>query len=368
MQVSALKSAEAVELFIAAAPEPDDAAGQAEKTFVHVARTLRSSGARILRERIFVTPGAHESVLPVRAAAYGDLDDGVAPTVLQVSPGAGGPLPGVEVHAVVGGPAPEVVRLDGVPLGRIVRMDDYAFLTASGLAGPGGAAAVDQARAMFAKALRITQQAGGSMLSVDRTWMWLTDTLSWYDDFNTVRNSFFHDCGLLNGSLSHQLPASTGVGIGPADGGCCTMDLVATIEFSGTTKQPLLAGGNQGSAFDYGSAFSRALRAKAPAGEVVYVSGTAAIDADGKTVYVDDAPGQIEDTIANVRAVLANMDCTDRDVVHGIVYCKTEAVERIFREQFDSLPWPRIVLVCDICRADLLFEIEVTACPGSRRC
>ena len=126
------------------------------------------------------------------------------------------------------------------------------------------------------------------------------------------------------------------------------------------------AAGHQQSAYHYGSAFSRSARAATPAGKTVYVSGTAAIDEQGRTCHVGDARAQIEMTLANARAVLANMDCRDDDVVHAIAYSKTPAVEAVFRELRRDLTWPCVSVLGDICRDELLFEIEATACPGAQ--
>ena len=69
----------------------------------------------------------------------------------------------------------------------------------------------------------------------------------------------------------------------------------------------------------------------------------------------------IETTIANVRADLAEMKRSDRDVANAIVYCKTKEVEQLFLKQYGDLPWSYITYIADICRPDLLFEVEVTA-------
>ena len=143
------------------------------------------------------------------------------------------------------------------------------------------------------------------------------------------------------------------------------MDLMAVLEPTDCTEY-LQAGGKQQCALDYGSAFSRAARSIMPAGEIVFVSGTASIDAEGATTNIGDASGQINATIENVRAVLADMHCSDEDVVQVIAYCKTTEVERIFKSFKNSLPWPWITVICDICRPDLLFEIEATAMPRKR--
>ena len=85
-----------------------------------------------------------------------------------------------------------------------------------------------------------------------------------------------------------------------------------------------------------------------------------------ESVPLDRMAKVLDTTIENVRAVLADMHCIDEDVVQVIAYCKTTEVERIFNSFRDTLPWPWITIICDICRDDLLFEIEATAMPRKR--
>ena len=140
------------------------------------------------------------------------------------------------------------------------------------------------------------------------------------------------------------------------------MDLAAVLE-PADSIQYLSAVGKQQCALEYGSAFSRASKAITPAGTTVFVSGTASIDVTGATTNIGDAAGQINTTIENVRAVLKDMHCKDEDVVQVVAYCKTAEVEKIFNGVKDTIPWPWLTAICDICRPDLLFEIEATAMP-----
>jgi enamine deaminase RidA (YjgF/YER057c/UK114 family) len=218
---------------------------------------------------------------------------------------------------------------------------------------------------MMEKSESVLKQFGADFLSVPRTWMWLSDILSWYDDFNRVRNKFFTERELIGKGSRQSMPASTGIGLYPAGGGECAMDLTAVLE-PADSIQFLGAVGKQQCALEYGSAFSRASRSITPAGETVFVSGTASIDASGATTNIGDALGQINTTIENVRAVLRDMNAADGDVVQAIAYCKTTEVEEIFNTVKDSLPWPWITMICDICRPELLFEIEATAMPKQK--
>ena len=294
--------------------------------------------------------------MSARSQAYGDIDDGVAPSAVVGKERMAGPIAGVQVHAVSSNSRPEVLNLKGAPCGRILRTPDCTYLTLSSVSAPQSEQATEQARACLEKAESALRQLGTDFLSVVRTWVWLKNILSWYDDFNHVRTRFFTERGLIGQGTRQSMPASTGIGLGTADGSKCAMDVVAVLEPSNQT-QYLQAVGKQQCALEYGSAFSRAARSITPAGETVFVSGTASIDASGATTNIGDAAGQINTTIENVRAVLRDMNCRDDEVVQVVAYCKTTEVEKIFNGFKDTLPWPWVTVICDICRPELFFEI-----------
>jgi enamine deaminase RidA (YjgF/YER057c/UK114 family) len=359
-----IESIGATEIYISAVPlESASPEEHAEEIFSGISNILHSKKAHIFQERVFATQDAMEIISKSRSEAYGKLDDGVAPSLLVAQEGLLGPLAGIQVHAISCENKPQVVSLNEIGCGRILHMPGRAYLSLSSISDQQGKQVTTHAQAMMEKAEAALIKFGADFLSVPRTWMWLKDILSWYDEFNQVRNEFFTKRGLIGDGTRQSMPASTGIGLGPADGGDCAMDLIAVLGPVDCTKY-LQAGGKQQSALDYGSAFSRASKTDTPAGQTVYVSGTASIDSDGETTHIGDAEGQINATIENVRAVLADMHCSDEDVVQVIAYCKTTEVERIFNSSFrDTLSWPWITVICDICREDLLFEIEATAMP-----
>ena len=363
LDTRSVEASTATEIYISAVPaESTSAQNQAEEIFSAISDILRSKKAYIFQERIFAAQSAMEILSRARSRAYTDLDDGVAPSFLVAKEGLLGTIAGVQVHAISTNTQPEVVKLDSIPCGRILRVPDHAYLTLSCIFDQQHKQATAQAQAMMEKADAALKQFGADFLSVPRTWMWLKDILSWYDDFNQVRTKFFTERRLIGERTRQSMPASTGIGLGPADGSHCAMDLTAVLEPQNSI-QFLQAVGKQQCALEYGSAFSRASRAITPAGQTVFVSGTASIDADGATTHIGDASGQIATTIGNVRAVLNDMNCKDEDVVQVVAYCKTTEVEKIFNASKGALPWPWVTAICDICRSDLLFEIEATAMP-----
>ncbi|MCY3022152.1 MAG: Rid family hydrolase [Planctomycetota bacterium] len=368
IDVRTVKSSHAVELYILAAPtRPAPAADQAKETCAAISRVLQAHDAWIMEERVFASSNALEFICAVRSRTYAPRAGGVTPLRIEIAPGGAGEVAGIQVHAVCGTPQPEVLCLDEAPVGRVLRNKDAAFLTLSAITSPEAGAPEAQAFRSFEKAEQLLKQAGGDFFSVARTWWWLDRICSWYGEFNHARSAFFTQRGLLTGKpTTHRMPASTGIGMQPLGGPACALDVVAIIAPKEKTRC-FNGAGNQHSAFNYGSAFSRVSRTNTPGGETVFVSGTAAIDAKGTTTHVGDAAGQIDDTIQNVCAVLKDMQCRDDDVVHAIAYCKTPEVEQVWNKTREKLGWPFITVLADVCREELLFEVEATACPGAKR-
>ena len=362
-----IQSSSAAEIYVSAVPK-GCAHTQSEiaELFKAVYDALNSDNARLLQERIFTVDGALDVVSAARRQAYGKLDDGVPPSFLIAQQGRCGLISGVQVHAVTSSSKPEILKLDGKPCGRLVKVPGRTYATLSAISGNLSDQREVQAGQMLEKAESMLKQLGGDFACVPRTWMWLGNILSWYGEFNSIRNQFFTQRGLIGKGSRQSMPASTGIGLSLLKTGQFGMDLAAVLEPANSIEF-FSAGGRQQCAFEYGSAFSRASRAFSPAGQTVFVSGTASIDAKGATTHIGDAAGQIESTIENVSVILRNMNCGDGDVVQAIAYSKTQEVEAIF-EQFKSrLNWPWLSVICDICRDDLLFEIEATAIPATGR-
>lgn len=363
IDIRKVRGLSATEIYILAEPASQ---GQLEELFAQIGDILNKENASILHERIYTVDGAADKVSAARRGAYGKKDDGVAPSILIGSNGQGVLISGVQVHAVAGSNKPEPIMLNGKTCGRVLKSPGLTYLTLSGITGGNSGGRARQAREMLEKGESALKQFGGDFTCVPRTWLWLGDILSWYGEFNNARNQFFTERGLIGKGSRHSMPASTGIGLGLGAGGQFGMDLTAVLEPKSSIEF-LGAIGRQQCALDYGSAFSRASRANSPAGKTVFISGTASINVNGTTTHIGDARGQIEATIENVRAALRDMNCGDGDVVQTVVYCKTTEVQGIFEEFKGQLDWPWVTVICDICRDDLLFEIEAAAIPQTKR-
>jgi len=356
------------ELYLTITPvEHGSLEDRARALYTELRGELVQSGAAILSERLFASSDAISTVEAVRNELLGDFDAGVAPTRIVVSPSpVSGTFPGAQIHAVRGPAPPTAMRCWDRPdsfAGRLFEVNGHRWLFVNGLCGTNDAGEAQQAARMFACAGCFLEQAGGSMKSVPRTWLWLKDVCEWYGDLNRARTTFFRRAGLIDDETrTTRLPASTGIGLHAPGGSACTLDFIA---LPGREDEIRLveAGGDQKSAFEYGSAFSRAAVAPMPGGRTVFISGTAAIDVTGSTEHSGRVEAQVDATIAHVRSLLKDLDCTDAHVLTALVYAKNAEVERVFRERWGDLCWPRLTMIGDVCRPELAFEVEVTASP-----
>ena len=226
-----IESTGATEIYISAVPlESAPQEEHAKEIFSGISDILKSNKAHIFQERIFATEDAMEMISNIRSEAYGKLDDGVAPSMLVAKEGLLGSIAGVQVYAVSCEKKPEVISLNEIGCGRILHLPGEGYLSLSSISDQQGKEITHHAQAMMEKAESALLQLGADFLSVPRTWMWLKDILSWYDEFNEVRNEFFTQRGLIGAGTRQSMPASTGIGLGPAGGGTCAMDLIAVIE------------------------------------------------------------------------------------------------------------------------------------------
>lgn len=196
---------------------------------------------------------------------------------------------------------------------------------------------------------------GLSFVDVVRTWFFLEEILRWYDVFNRVRTRFFTERELLG-----RMPASTAVG--PSLAGCPAIlaGLLAVKPAAESGSVYPVPSPAQGSAFDYGSSFSRAMEVSWPRGKRLYVSGTASIDAIGRTVHPGDLSAQVGETLRVVTELLDSRGFSFGDVTQATCYIAADNDGSLARA-VRCLPQRHCVLEASICREDLKFEIELVA-------
>jgi enamine deaminase RidA (YjgF/YER057c/UK114 family) len=109
---------------------------------------------------------------------------------------------------------------------------------------------------------------------------------------------------------------------------------------------------------------------RTPGLALVQVSGTAAIDEAGQSMHPGDATAQIESTLGKVEALLHTCGADLSHVCAATAFVKHPEYAAAFddalrRRGLDD--FPAVCVVADICRDELLFELdaEVCAVPGA---
>jgi len=215
---------------------------------------------------------------------------------------------------------------------------------------------------------RVLGRVGMSFADVARTWFYNDRILDWYDDFNRVRTAFFQQRDVFSGLV----PASTGIGGGNLPGAALVAEALALRPLDAQASDcavrkvvsPL-----QCPATNYRSSFSRAVEIRGKDWRKLLISGTASIDSDGKTARLGDVAGQIELTVDVIEAILGSCGMDWCDVSRAIAYVKNGASAALYEQVLTSrniAPFPAIVTENDICRDDLLFELEIDAITAEK--
>ena len=356
--------------------------GAAAETYVKIAEILWDRRAVIVHERIFGSLSFEREIMDSRKRSLEKQDippDGPV-TYIEGNPPDGPGFAGVIIHAVVPQNPGDVWTItdQGVPCGRGWRRNGAEFTILQNIQGinqpslhphlaspiKGEEPPAHQVQQIIERAERILREHGASYCDVVRTWFYLSDILSWYREFNDVRNSKYSEFGMMpiTGSTQLFLPASTGVGGTNTQKSAAVMDLLAIT--GPRDRMPVikqLTNNRQLDAFHYGSAFSRGVLIRESDVTTIQISGTAAIDDAGKSLYPGDARSQIEYTLDQVEALLEQEGAGLRDIAAATVFVKRAGDASLFRAIIAERGierFPAVCVVADICREELLFEMD----------
>ncbi|MBM3878754.1 MAG: translation initiation inhibitor [Verrucomicrobia bacterium] len=328
-----------------------------------------------LFQRLYDYLADHPRLRIVRQDVFGVVNDpvhvkhtkayrlnGVEWPVTWVEEGNGGgcPVAGIQVHAV-SGVTVQPVQVDGRTIGTAFENAAARYCVLGGIRSENA----EEPRGEQAwETLEIMEQALGlvglDFSHVCRTWFYLDDILEWYDEFNRVRNEFFRERGVFD----RLVPASTGVGGGNSAGTAVVADLLAIQPKHPAVRLRMVPSPLQCPALEYGSSFSRAVEFIMPRQRRLYVSGTASIAPDGRTLHVGDVAKQVKLTMEVVAGILNSCQMGWEHITRAIAYFKHAEDAPVFSQYCaqQRLPnLPVIVAKNDVCRDDLLFEIEVDA-------
>jgi enamine deaminase RidA (YjgF/YER057c/UK114 family) len=216
-----------------------------------------------------------------------------------------------------------------------------------------------QAASMFQAAESILEREGLSFRDVVRTWIYVDGIDAHYDELNLARREFFQSRQV------RPCPASTGIqGAVPPRDRACGLDLRALSGTGQFQVRPIHAS-TMNEAPTYGSDFSRGMRVTTDHREVIYVSGTASIDTEGRVLHVGDPAAQADRMLLNIQQLLAEQGAGFRHIVSAITYLKrAEDLPRMLevcRRRGFPESVPNTFCVADVCRPEWLCEMEAIA-------
>lgn len=264
--------------------------------------------------------------------------------------------------------------------------------TAARAAEGEGETAGDQTSRVFTTMRDHLAQAGVTFDEVARVWLYqggitaLEDGTERYRELNRSRTDFFEGMKFgrrlgasANGSISY--PASTG--IGTQGRGLLAASLALQTERADVWLIPL-ENPLQTAAFDYeqrfsikSPKFSRAMAVAIGGYVTTWISGTASI-VNSESVHLGDIEKQTDQTLTNIERLIDAENCerhgltgagaTLADLAKVRVYVKRpEDYERCRAVCERRLgPVPIIYAHADVCRPDLLVEIEAVAFSSLR--
>ncbi len=283
----------------------------------------------------------------------------------------------------------ELVRVEHYgPEALAVSYDSVRWVYCGGIRSAGASAGVyPQTMEALERMREALIRAGSSIEHVVRTWFYLggiTEAeaeMERYQELNRARSDFYSDihfCGSLleRNSPRGVYPASTGIGM--AGAGLVVSCLALETRRKDVSLFPL-ENPRQTPAYVYHSRysprspkFSRAMALVLGDYVTTWISGTASI-VDSESRHAGDAERQTEETIDNIERLIAPDNFTRHgmkgagaslhDLAKVRVYLKRaqdfEGCKAICERRFG--PVPTIYAIADICRPELLVEIEGVA-------
>jgi len=236
----------------------------------------------------------------------------------------------------------------------------------------------------FAQMRQMLERVNVRFDQIIRTWLYLGDIVGpegetqRYKELNRARSDYYENIRFLAkhvpaGVTERVYPASTGIGTDSRDVlmSCLALSTKRDDIVARPLENPL-----QTSAFDYMACygpkspkFSRAMALTTDGCTTLFISGTASI-IQSESQHIEDIEGQTNQTLDNIAALISESNLTRhglpgrgatlRDLALARVYVKRqgdfEKTRKVCQERLGEMPI--IYTVADVCRPELLVEIE----------
>ena len=194
-----------------------------------------------------------------------------------------------------------------------------------------------------------------------RTWIFVRDVDVNYRGVVDGRRKYFARIGLT--PKTHFI-ASTGIeGRHASPEVLVQMDGYAVKGLRAGQVQHLYAKDHLNSTYEYGVTFERGTSVTYGDRRHVFISGTASIDDKGRVMFEGDVVAQTLRMLENIRALLAEADCTMSDIAQAIVYLRdtadAQAVCALLAAELPALNY--VLVLAPVCRPSWLVEMECIA-------
>jgi len=327
-----------------------------------------------IQEKFYGRRSVRDNVLRHRQDAYRKhgLDAEVPVTWIEGIPLGGSDFVGLQIWGVASHGGETCVRTVENPVtgrGRVWMGRGFEMLHLPAVRGtlpsgklPPGATA--QAKQMFSNVELGLKAHGMAYTDVARTWIYVSRLLEWYGELNRVRNAIYTPAG-LGARDGVAFPASTGIQCRSGDEECI-VDVLALkrTPASSVKAEPIRCSPRQDQSFNYGSAFSRGMNFNIEGKKTVHISGTASINTAGASTNVGNAEYQSLETLMSIAAILEEQGGGLEDITSATLFCKDQAAYEAWNRVTRLLQvpdFPKICVLADVCRDDLLVEMEAVA-------
>jgi enamine deaminase RidA (YjgF/YER057c/UK114 family) len=369
------------QVFAAATPHGDTLDDQVEDALLSIAAVMDREGAHdaLVQQTVFVDEDIDlDRCRRLMRAFHGD---DLPPTAYVRQRPCDGRLLAVEAWGEAG------ARLDRAVEGLVVAShDDVSWIHAAGVSPRTTSGRVyDCSLDAFAALRSLLGRAGVRFEQVLRTWLYLGDIVGRegevvrYTELNRARADFFKGMVFLADRLPPGrrgrlvYPASTGIGTRGRD---VLMGCVALATPRRDVRAVPLENPRQTSAYDYAARyspkspkFSRGMALAHDGHATLFISGTASITRS-ETRHLGDPEAQTHEILDNIEALvgadnlerhgLAGLGATLDNLARAHVYVKRAEDYPLVRAVCEARlgEVPALYTVADVCRPDLLVEIE----------
>jgi enamine deaminase RidA (YjgF/YER057c/UK114 family) len=388
IDVTTVDSSEIPHLFATAIPRRGCSfREQAEDALKSLDAELGREGARrsVIQQTVFLADTSRlDECRQILCDFYGD---DLPATTYVPQPPCGGEEVSIEVHSIAHRAGEAEIERVGEKLVAL-RHDGtvWAFCATDAVAGQTQGAYDDTTRTLN-QLRRLLERIGLSFDQVIRTWLYLGGIVAEegqkvrYKELNRARTDFYEDIPFLAGYLpeSHRgpvYPASTGIG---TEGRALAASAIALATDRADVVATPLENPRQTSAYDYARSyslqspkFSRAMAVSFDAENTIFISGTASIT-HSESRHLGDAAAQTSEALDNIEALISEANLKR----HGLPGLGTPleglGVARVYVKRQEDYPrirevWARRIglvpttyTIADVCRPELLVEIEAIA-------